>query len=275
MKWNQGCFDFAFFKKQTLMTLQFTIAEKHTLKIQFIKDLRNAIEENSSVSVINFIHVGVVGGNDDVLRKFMFQNPEGLGRRSNGTRRDFTLKTYKSSELVIQRSRNESFAATSLGDYEPLNDLSVTELPQGSGWEFGSTINKSRDSDRSKESDEFGGIRLTVVVKNNPPQATGPRGAWQSRPTVSPAPQQEASPGLALTIPHNDPVSTVSLTLDSSVTRSFADLRSQLAEQEKASWREQFAAELKENAKKQRSMMDDITDLQKVVAEQSRKLEEQ
>eukprot|EP00980_Cylindrotheca_fusiformis_P021564 scaffold8412_cov155-Cylindrotheca_fusiformis.AAC.1 len=118
MKWNQGCFDFAFFKKGTLMTLQFTVAAEHTLKVQFIKDLRNAIEENSSVSVNNFIHIGVVGGNDDVLREFMFQTPEGLGRRSNGTRRDFTLKTYKSSELVIQRSRNESFAATSLGDYE-------------------------------------------------------------------------------------------------------------------------------------------------------------
>eukprot|EP00980_Cylindrotheca_fusiformis_P007995 scaffold1705_cov63-Cylindrotheca_fusiformis.AAC.1 len=60
-KWNQRCFDVAFFKKHTLMTLQFTIAETHTIKIQFIKDLRNAIEKHRGVLVNHFIHVGVVG----------------------------------------------------------------------------------------------------------------------------------------------------------------------------------------------------------------------
>eukprot|EP00980_Cylindrotheca_fusiformis_P020903 scaffold7923_cov107-Cylindrotheca_fusiformis.AAC.3 len=119
MKWNQGCFDFAFFKNHALLTLQFTVAAENTLKVQFIKDLRKAIEKNSSVSVDNFIHVGVVGGNDDVLREFRFQNPEELGRPGNGTRHDFILKTYKSSELELEigGSRNESFEATPLRDY--------------------------------------------------------------------------------------------------------------------------------------------------------------
>eukprot|EP00980_Cylindrotheca_fusiformis_P025762 scaffold14568_cov67-Cylindrotheca_fusiformis.AAC.1 len=60
-KWNQRCFDVAFFKKHTLMTLQFTNAETHTIKIQFIKDLRNAIEKHRGVLVNHFIHVGLVG----------------------------------------------------------------------------------------------------------------------------------------------------------------------------------------------------------------------
>ncbi|CAB9513157.1 hypothetical protein SEMRO_575_G169280.1 [Seminavis robusta] len=46
MKWNQGCFDAAFFKDEVLLTLQFTVAGDHSLKVQYISDLKNAIENS-------------------------------------------------------------------------------------------------------------------------------------------------------------------------------------------------------------------------------------
>eukprot|EP00980_Cylindrotheca_fusiformis_P010902 scaffold2490_cov109-Cylindrotheca_fusiformis.AAC.1 len=99
-----------------------------------------------------------------------------------------------------------------------------------------------------------------------PPARTPPGGAWTSRPAVS-----VVTP--VLPVPRQVPMSTTSPTLDSSVTRSVADLRSQLAEQK--AWRDKLEAERAEHDKKQKSMMDDIAQLQKVVAEQSSKLEEQ
>eukprot|EP00980_Cylindrotheca_fusiformis_P004553 scaffold970_cov65-Cylindrotheca_fusiformis.AAC.2 len=121
MKWNnQGCFDVAFFKNNTLMTLQFTLASSHSLKLQYIRDLKNAIEKKnccSGTTVGSVIHVGVVGSN--VFRGFSFNDPEGLGRHSQETRQEFTLETYKSSELIVEsggRNQSESFGAIHLGN---------------------------------------------------------------------------------------------------------------------------------------------------------------
>eukprot|EP00980_Cylindrotheca_fusiformis_P017435 scaffold5425_cov55-Cylindrotheca_fusiformis.AAC.2 len=99
------------------------------------------------------------------------------------------------------------------------------------------------------------------------------QGAWTSRPPVFAAPAAHSTPPVP-TIPRQVPMSTTSPTLDSSVTRSVADLRNQLAEQR--AWRDKLDSERTENARKQKSMMEDIVKLQKiVVAEQSGKIEEQ
>eukprot|EP00980_Cylindrotheca_fusiformis_P004744 scaffold1008_cov124-Cylindrotheca_fusiformis.AAC.12 len=67
-----------------------------------------------------------------------------------------------SNKDSICDGERERVTATSLIS-KPLNDLSVTELPQGSGWEFGSTICKSRDSDLgSQESEGIEGIHVTL-----------------------------------------------------------------------------------------------------------------
>eukprot|EP00980_Cylindrotheca_fusiformis_P021289 scaffold8196_cov100-Cylindrotheca_fusiformis.AAC.2 len=49
---------------------------------------------------------------------------------------------------------------------EPLNDLSAAELPQGSGWELGSTVCKSKDSDE--------GVAVVIAIvrsQRSPPES--------------------------------------------------------------------------------------------------------
>ena len=122
MKWNQGCFDVAFFKDSTLLTLQFTVAGDHSLKIQFIRALRDAIESSpGGLEVKTCIHVGVVGGNENTFKEFIFKHPEGAGRSTSTWDLDFTVKTYKASALVVamEGEEQERFeATTALGDIE-------------------------------------------------------------------------------------------------------------------------------------------------------------
>ena len=82
-----------------------------------VKALKDAIE-SSGVKVDSFVHVGVVGGDDDgPFKEFTFQDPEGTGRSTWGL--DFTVKTYKASELVaISGEEQECLEATPLGDKE-------------------------------------------------------------------------------------------------------------------------------------------------------------
>ena len=117
MKWNQGCFDVAFFTKNTLLTLQFTVAGVHSLKVHYINALKNAIENSGGLKIKTCIHVGVVGGDDNTLNAFNFLDPEGAGRRAWNL--DFTLRTYKASELMaVDGEEQEHLEATHLGDKE-------------------------------------------------------------------------------------------------------------------------------------------------------------
>eukprot|EP00980_Cylindrotheca_fusiformis_P027513 scaffold20799_cov73-Cylindrotheca_fusiformis.AAC.2 len=94
-----------------------------------------------------------------------------------------------------------------------------------------------------------------------------PQGAWQNRPVVTPTPP--ANTGQRnLPIPWQIPVPTTPTTMeDSSITKSVADLRAQLAEQK--AWREKFEADRAEDLKKQNSMFADIAKLQAEVAAQN------
>lgn len=62
-KWNQGCFDTAFFQNSTLVTLQFRVSKEHTFKPKCIRWLRDALLDNGLV-VDKFTHVGVADVND-------------------------------------------------------------------------------------------------------------------------------------------------------------------------------------------------------------------
>lgn len=40
LKWNQGCFDVAFYMNETLITIQFTVRAKHSLNLGYVRKLR-------------------------------------------------------------------------------------------------------------------------------------------------------------------------------------------------------------------------------------------
>ncbi|KAG7358001.1 hypothetical protein IV203_014588 [Nitzschia inconspicua] len=119
MKWNQGCFDAAFFKDEVLLTLQFTVGGDHSLKVQYISDLKNAIENSLEKEIKAFHHVAVVGGNASAFDNFRFKDPEGVGRNGAGWNLDFTVKTHKASPLVpkdIMEPGRDQFEAAHLCD---------------------------------------------------------------------------------------------------------------------------------------------------------------
>ena len=125
MKWNQGCFDVAFVKGNTLLTLQFTISPAHSLKIQYITALKDEMERKSVVfDTVN--HIAVLGGDDedagykpdeDTFSSFEFQSPEGCGKVSRSTTDvSFTVNTFKSRQLTRTEKTDlsENLAATKL-----------------------------------------------------------------------------------------------------------------------------------------------------------------
>lgn len=62
-KWNQGCFDIAFVIEDHLITVNFTICASHSLKIWFIRELKESLE--AAVRPISRItHVAVVNDSD-------------------------------------------------------------------------------------------------------------------------------------------------------------------------------------------------------------------
>ena len=94
LKWNQGCFDVALYKRGTLATLQFTVSSSHSLKLQYLSRLRSALKRQSH-PVDTVAHWFVVGGKS--LRRFMHKSPTGTGR-SNGTLQ-FTVRVCNSTRF--------------------------------------------------------------------------------------------------------------------------------------------------------------------------------
>mmetsp|Transcript_24577 Transcript_24577/g.68053 ORF Transcript_24577/g.68053 Transcript_24577/m.68053 type:complete len:588 (-) Transcript_24577:140-1903(-) len=100
-KWNQGCFDVAFYQGSTLVTLQFTVAEEHSLKPKFIRRLRDALL-SSGITVDTFVHVGV--GEADGFRFEL--SSSGTGRQGNALQPQFTISAYHSPPLEKRSARS-------------------------------------------------------------------------------------------------------------------------------------------------------------------------
>ena len=108
LKWNQACFDTAFYQNSTLVTLQFTVSEEHTFKPKYIRWLRNALLDNGVV-VDKFIHVAVADVN-----YFQFDvDTAGTGRSGGGNEPEFSISAYHSRPLVKQPAgQNVTFQAS-------------------------------------------------------------------------------------------------------------------------------------------------------------------
>jgi hypothetical protein len=104
LKWNQGCFDVAFYDRETLFTIQFTVSKKHDLKPNFIRKLRDALAEKG-VTVVNCIHVAV-----GEAEGFKFDvKEEGTGRQRNNEDPLFTINAYWSPPLVVTDQQPTTF----------------------------------------------------------------------------------------------------------------------------------------------------------------------
>ena len=57
-KWNQGYFDIAFYVKDVLVIVQFTVSSKHSLKTAFIRLLKSALE-NKGMAVKKITHIAI------------------------------------------------------------------------------------------------------------------------------------------------------------------------------------------------------------------------
>lgn len=95
-KWNQGCFDLAFVFDDHLVSANFTISHRHSLKVRYIRYLKRALEAKGR-KITKVTHVGVL---DDAatLEKFMFTGAEVVGH-GNGQPL-YTIKTRAGLEFV-------------------------------------------------------------------------------------------------------------------------------------------------------------------------------
>lgn len=130
MKWNQGCFDIAYCQEKTLVTIQFTVSEEHSLKPNFIRKLREALIEHG-VMVDRCLHVGVSDTEDN---NFQFKlETSGTGRQRNAEEApQFTIQAYHSPPLE-KKCGTAAFKA----------QFSTPILEEVSMWELG-TNKRSR-----------------------------------------------------------------------------------------------------------------------------------
>ena len=96
LKWNQGCFDVAFFMNATLITVQFTVSEKHSLKPQYIRQLRQALLDKKE-TVNKVLHVGV---KEVDWQELEFKtDTRGTGRQINEEAAEFEIDVCRSPQL--------------------------------------------------------------------------------------------------------------------------------------------------------------------------------
>lgn len=91
LKWNQGCFDVAFYVGTKLVTLQFT---NHSLKLQYVTSLRNALVAKGK-TVSQVVHIAVV---ESDVQQFRFKTAEGTGRRTHDV--DYTVNIFHTTSLA-------------------------------------------------------------------------------------------------------------------------------------------------------------------------------
>ena len=104
LKWNQGCFDVALFWGGRLVTLQFTIAASHSLKLEYVSQLRSALLPHGLDPNEKVLHWFIV--KHDVLEKFKHTTPTGTGRPS--CRLEFTVSVCKSTVFEIAKGVAEN-----------------------------------------------------------------------------------------------------------------------------------------------------------------------
>lgn len=56
LRWDQGCFDVAFYRKGTLATVQFTVSDIHSLKLEHVRHLRNELQHRGH-DVHEVVHI--------------------------------------------------------------------------------------------------------------------------------------------------------------------------------------------------------------------------
>lgn len=105
LKWNQGCFDAAFFHDKTLYTIQFTVCKTHSLKLRYIKELV-ALIRKKGIKVDGIVHIGVADHNE-----LKFDNPDDTNagpdtRSSSRGEKLYIIKTGTSlpMELKVEKS---------------------------------------------------------------------------------------------------------------------------------------------------------------------------
>ena len=97
-KRNQGCFDIAFYVKDVLVTVQFTVSSKHSLKTAFIRLLKSALE-NKGKAVKSITHIAIV---EDPKKAAAFNfDAERNGHESSGEV-EFTVHLARSTKLIEQ-----------------------------------------------------------------------------------------------------------------------------------------------------------------------------
>lgn len=95
-KWNQGCFDVAFYVNATLITIQFTLQESHSLKLQFVRKLRDALKKKN-LPLYKCVHVGVREKHWTTLQ---FQSDKsGTGRQTLDEEAEFVVDIYRSPPI--------------------------------------------------------------------------------------------------------------------------------------------------------------------------------
>ena len=109
-KWNQGCFDAALFHDGQLLTLQFTVSLKHSLKMNFIRDLKESLKATGK-DVKKLGHIAIVKGED--ANQFTFDEPELAGYDDESKPADFEVGLFRSGKIC---ARVESNSSVSLGD---------------------------------------------------------------------------------------------------------------------------------------------------------------
>lgn len=82
-KWNQGCFDSAFFFDNHLVTANFTISDSHSVKVRYISMLKVALESLEK-EIKSVTHLGIIP-DEATCRRFNFESPEDAGY-DNGNR---------------------------------------------------------------------------------------------------------------------------------------------------------------------------------------------
>ena len=95
LKWNQGCFDVAFYENEILVTLQFTVSEKHSLKLGYVRKLRAALERKG-VPLSKFVHIGVRMKD---WTEFRFEDAVGEGRQVGEEEPEFEIDICRSPPL--------------------------------------------------------------------------------------------------------------------------------------------------------------------------------
>ena len=108
LKWNQGCFDMALFFNGQLVTLQFTTAANHSLKLEYVSQLRSALLQHGLDPAGKVLHWFVV--KDGVLAEFKHDAPTGTGRKSYELQ--FTVSVCKSTCFTIVNGEAENNLTT-------------------------------------------------------------------------------------------------------------------------------------------------------------------